>query len=149
MRAVVQRVRRASVAVDGNVIGRIEKGLLVFLGVGESDTEPDIEYMANKISGLRIFPDNEGKMNRSVLDDHLEILVISQFTLYGTVKKGFRPSFTEAANPSKGEDFYLKFCEALKNKGLKVEKGSFGAMMDIDLLNEGPVTILIDSKRVF
>ena len=149
MRAVVQRVRRASVAVDGSVTGRIGKGLLVFLGVGESDLEPDIEYMANKISGLRIFPDNEGKMNRSVLDDNLEILVISQFTLYGTVKKGFRPSFTEAANPLKGEDFYLKFCERLQKTGLKLEKGSFGAMMDVELLNDGPVTILIDSKRVF
>lgn len=149
MRAVVQRVRRASVAVDGNVIGRIQKGLLVFLGVGESDTESDIEYMANKISGLRIFADNDGKMNKSVMDDNLEILVISQFTLYGTVKKGFRPSFTEAANPQKGEDFYLKFCEMLKTKGLKVEMGSFGAMMDIDLLNEGPVTIIIDSERNF
>lgn len=149
MRAVVQRVSRASVAVDGRVIGSIGKGLLVFLGVGESDLEPDIEYMANKISGLRIFPDNEGKMNRSVLDDNLEILVISQFTLYGTVKKGFRPSFTQAADPVKGEDFYLKFCERLQKTGLKVEKGSFGAMMDIELLNDGPVTILIDSERVF
>jgi D-tyrosyl-tRNA(Tyr) deacylase len=149
MRAVVQRVSRASVAVDGNIIGSIGKGLLVFLGVGESDVESDIEYMANKITGLRIFPDTEGKMNKSALDDNLEILVISQFTLYGTVKKGFRPSFTEAANPLKGENFYLKFCERLEKTGLKVEKGSFGAMMDVELLNDGPVTILIDSQRIF
>lgn len=147
MRAVVQRVSRASVTVDGNTVGRIKKGLLVFLGVGESDLEPDIEYLANKIAGLRIFPDDEGKMNRSALDDNLEILVISQFTLYGSVKKGFRPSFTDAANPLKGEDYYFKFCERLEKTGLKVEKGSFGAMMDVELLNDGPVTILIDSER--
>jgi D-tyrosyl-tRNA(Tyr) deacylase len=149
MRVVIQRVKRASVSVDGIVVGAIGKGILVFLGVGEKDTEQDIEYMVNKISHLRIFPDAGGKMNLSVLDEKLDVLIISQFTLYGCVKKGFRPSFTEAAPPAKGEKYYEKFCVSMEAMGLKTEKGIFGAMMDIELINDGPVTILIDSEKNF
>ena len=149
MRAVIQRVDRASVTVEGVITGKIERGLLVFLGVGENDSEGDISYMVNKITGLRIFPDEEGKMNLSVLDLGFEILVVSQFTLYGSVKKGFRPSFTFAASPRKGEDYYEKFCNEVERMGLIVQKGIFGAMMDVDLLNKGPVTILIDSEKSF
>jgi D-tyrosyl-tRNA(Tyr) deacylase len=149
MRAVIQRVDTASVTVDGEITGKIGKGILIFLGVGENDTEIDIEYMVNKISGLRIFPDSDGKMNRSVLDDRLEVLVISQFTLYGSVKKGFRPSFTSAADPQKGEEYYEIFCDKLESLGLTVEKGIFGAMMNVSLTNNGPVTIMIDSEKKF
>lgn len=145
MRAVVQRVKKASVSVDGEVVGRINRGLLVLLGVGENDTENDVSWMANKIAGLRIFPDAEDKMNLSALDLNLEILVISQFTLYGSVKKGFRPSFTSAASPEKGKEYYEKFVLELKKTNLKVETGIFGAMMDVELINQGPVTILIES----
>jgi len=149
MRAVVQRVKKASVSVENKTVGKIEKGLLVFLGVGESDTEADIEYIAKKVSGLRIFPDSEGKMNLSAMEKNFDVLVISQFTLYGNVKKGSRPSFTEAASPDKGEMFYNQFCEKLELYDLKVERGVFGAMMDVDLINDGPVTILIDSTKTF
>ena len=149
MRAVVQRVSQAMVMVDCKVVGKIRQGLLVLLGVGENDTEEDISYMANKIAGLRIFPDEEGKMNLSAMDLNLEILVVSQFTLYGSVKKGFRPSFTEAASPEKGEDYYGKFSRELEKTGLTVQKGIFGAMMDVGLVNQGPVTILIDSEKTF
>ena len=145
MRAVIQRVAKASVKVNDKVTGEIGRGLLVFLGVGETDSESDIDYMANKISGLRIFPDSDDKMNRSTLDDSLEILVVSQFTLYGSVKKGFRPSFTSAATPDKGNSYYELFCDKLESLGLNVKKGVFGAMMDVELTNNGPVTILIDS----
>ena len=149
MRAVIQRVDTASVTVDGEIMGKIDKGILIFLGVGENDTETDIDYMVNKISGLRIFPDSEGKMNCSVLDDKLEVLVVSQFTLYGSVKKGFRPSFTSAAAPQKGEEYYEIFCDKLESLGLRVEKGVFGAMMNVSLTNNGPVTIMIDSEKTF
>jgi len=149
MRAVIQRVAKASVTVDGVITGQIGCGLLVLLGVGEDDGEEDIAYMANKISGLRIFPDKEEKMNLSVLDLDLEMLVVSQFTLYGSVRKGFRPSFTGAACPEKGEDYYEKFCMEIERLGLKIQKGVFGAMMDVELLNRGPVTILIDSEKKF
>ncbi len=149
MRAVIQRVDNASVTVDGEITGKIGKGILIFLGVGENDTETDIDYMVNKISGLRIFPDNDGKMNRSVLDDKLEVLVVSQFTLYGSVKKGFRPSFTSAADPQKAEKYYEIFCDRFESLELHVEKGIFGAMMNVNLKNNGPVTILIDSEKTF
>ena len=149
MRAVIQRVSRASVKADNRITGEIGRGILVFLGVGENDTEKDIEYMINKISGLRIFPDSEGKMNLSVLDLKLDVLVISQFTLYGSVKKGFRPSFTEAAQPEMGNAYYEEFCNKMRELNLNVETGVFGAMMDVELINDGPVTILIDSKKNF
>lgn len=149
MRAVIQRVDTASVTVNGEITGEIGKGILVLLGVGENDSETDIDYMVNKISGLRIFPDSDGKMNRSVLDDNLDVLVVSQFTLYGSVKKGFRPSFISAADPKKGEEYYELFCDKFESLGCKVEKGIFGAMMSVNLTNDGPVTILIDSEKAF
>ena len=149
MRAVIQRVDNAYVSVDSKITGKIGKGILILLGVGEHDCETDIDYMVNKISGLRIFPDSDGKMNRSVLDDKLEVLVVSQFTLYGSVKKGFRPSFTSAANPEQGEEFYNIFCDKFDALGLKIERGIFGAMMNVNLTNNGPVTILIDSEKKF
>ncbi|NLW22739.1 MAG: D-tyrosyl-tRNA(Tyr) deacylase [Tissierellia bacterium] len=149
MRAVVQRVKNASVEVDGSIVGKIGKGLLVFLGVGEGDDNKDLEYMVDKILGLRIFEDNKGKMNLSLLDVGGELLVISQFTLYGDVRRGKRPSFTASANPDLAESLYDEFVERCKGKGVKTEKGIFGANMNIELTNYGPVTILIDSNKVF
>jgi D-tyrosyl-tRNA(Tyr) deacylase len=149
MRAVVQRVDEARVEVDGEVKGRIGRGLLAFISVDKNDDEKDIEWMANKISGLRIFPDADDKMNLSAIDLGLEILSISQFTLHGEAKKGFRPSFTDAAPPDKGEDYWNRFNDALRGFGLHVEEGVFGARMMIHLVNNGPVTILIDSKKAF
>ncbi len=149
MRAVVQRVKRASVEVEEEIIGEIGKGLLVFLGVGEDDTNEDIDYMVNKILGLRIFEDNNGKMNLSLMDIKGEILVISQFTLYGDVRKGRRPSFTDSAKPEKAETIYEEFISKCKEKGILVESGEFAADMDVELINQGPVTIMIDSKKTF
>lgn len=149
MRAVVQRVRNASVTVDNSIVGRISKGLLVFLGVGEGDDESDLSYLIDKIIGLRIFQDDNDKMNLSLLDIEGELLVISQFTLYGDVRKGKRPSFTKSAHPEIGETLYKEFISRAKNSGLKVESGIFGAHMDVELLNDGPVTILLDSKKDF
>ncbi|HLR21905.1 MAG TPA: D-aminoacyl-tRNA deacylase [Tissierellaceae bacterium] len=149
MRAVVQRVKKASVTVDENVVGKINKGLLVFLGVGQEDNPKDLEYMVNKIIGLRIFQDDKDKMNLSLENIDGEILIVSQFTLYGDVRKGRRPSFTKSASPDIGEKLYNEFIERVKSKGIKAEKGIFGADMDVDLVNDGPVTILLDSDRKF
>lgn len=149
MRAVVQRVSQASVSVDNTIVGKINEGLLVFLGIGKDDEEKDLTYMAEKILGLRIFQDENDKMNLSLLDVKGEILIVSQFTLYGDVRKGKRPSFTDSAHPDKGEEMYLKFIEFCKNKGVKTANGIFGADMDVDLINQGPVTILLDSKKTF
>ena len=149
MRAVVQRVSEASVKVEGNIVGEIDKGLLVLLGVGEEDNDKDLEYMVDKILGLRIFGDDNGKMNLSLLDIGGEILVVSQFTLYGDVRKGKRPSFSTSAHPDKAEKIYNQFVERCKDKGIRTEKGIFGANMEVNLLNNGPVTILIDSKKTF
>ncbi len=149
MRAVVQRVHRASVSVDGKLVGAIGKGLLVFVGVGSRDTEADLEWMCEKILNLRIFEDEQGKMNLSVLDVDGELLVISQFTLYGDCRKGRRPSFSEAASPELGKDFYEAFLSKLKAKIKKVEQGIFGAHMEVELVNDGPVTLLLDSERKF
>ena len=163
MRAVVQRSGPAKCVVDSKVTGQIPLGLVVFVSIDPDDTDRDVEWMGNKISGLRIFPDPEGKMNRSLLDLQTDwttgpnpteevrpgILSISQFTLHGKVKKGFRPSFGGAADPEKGKEFYDRLNNDLRDRGLKVEEGIFGAMMDIELINEGPVTILIDSKGEF
>lgn len=149
MRAVVQRVKRASVEVEEEIIGEIGKGLLVLLGVGEDDTNEDIDYMVNKILGLRIFEDNNGKMNLSLMDIKGEILVISQFTLYGDVRKGRRPSFTDSAKPEKAEKIYEEFISKCKEEGILVESGEFAADMDVELINQGPVTIMIDSKKTF
>ncbi len=149
MRIIVQRVKGASVEVDENTVGQIGKGLLVFLGVGREDDESDLDYMVNKVLGLRIFEDEDDKMNLSLEDTEGELLVISQFTLYGDARKGRRPSFIESAAPDMGEDYYEKFVEKCKDRGLKVETGIFGADMKVNLINDGPVTIMLDSKKNF
>ncbi len=146
MRVVAQRVSSASVKVEEKEVGKIGIGLLLLIGIAETDTETEIEFVANKCSELRIFQDEDGKMNRSVLDIGGEILAISQFTLLGDTSKGRRPSFIKAANPEKAEKFYNIFNQTLINKGLQVETGIFGAMMDVDLTNAGPVTLIVDSK---
>ncbi|MEE0946457.1 MAG: D-aminoacyl-tRNA deacylase [Acutalibacteraceae bacterium] len=147
MKAVIQRVSDASVVVDGNVIGKIKKGLLVLLGVFEEDTDFDTEILAKKIAMLRIFCDDDDKMNLSVCDVNGEVLVISNFTLCADSKKGNRPSFTPAKNPQEANIQYEKFCELLKQNGIRnVEKGSFGADMKVSLLNDGPVTIVLDTE---
>ena len=149
MRAVVQRVSRASVCVDGAVTGAVSRGLLVLLGVGDGDVEADAAYLADKIAGLRIFEDEAGKMNRSVEDIGGGVLVVSQFTLFGDVRRGRRPSFDQAAPPTEANRLYEVFCELLRKKGLAVETGVFQAMMDVELVNQGPVTILLDSTKTF
>ena len=146
MRVVAQRVSSASVKVDEKQAGKIGIGLPLLIGIAETDTEAEIEFVANKCSELRIFQDEDGRMNRSVLDIGGEILAISQFTLLGDTSKGRRPSFIKAANPEKAEKFYNIFNQTLINKGLHVETGIFGAMMEVDLTNAGPVTLIVDSK---
>lgn len=147
MRAVVQRVSQSKVVVDGQTVGSIEKGLTVLLGIGKDDTSKDVAYLANKIVNLRIFEDENEKMNRSVLDEQGEILVISQFTLYGDCRKGNRPSFINAASPQDANKLYQEFVQVIKdNYPLKVETGVFQAMMHVEIHNEGPVTILVESK---
>ncbi len=147
MKVVVQRVSRSQVVIDGNVVGRIGQGLTILLGVLEGDTEEDAVYLAEKCVNLRIFNDEKGKMNLSVLDVGGELLSISQFTLYGDTRKGRRPSFIKAAPPELGEKLYDYFNDFLRKSGLNVETGEFGAMMDVDICNEGPVTIIIDSTQ--
>jgi len=149
MRAVVQRVTGADVAVGDSLVGAIGCGLVVFLGVEEDDTARDAEYMAEKVSGLRIFEDGEGKMNLAVMDKNGEVLAISQFTLLGDARKGKRPSFIKAARPEKAKELYEEFVRLLKNRGLKVEAGIFQAEMLVRVNNDGPVTIILDSKKVF
>lgn len=147
MRAVLQRVSKANVTVDGTITGSIEKGLLVLLGITHEDNGQDIEWLANKISNMRIFSDAEGKMNLSIVDINGDFLVVSQFTLQASTRKGNRPSYIKAARPEKAIPLYEKFCETLKlNSGRLVETGVFGADMKVSLLNDGPVTIVIDSK---
>lgn len=149
MRAVVQRVNNANVIVDNEIVGSINKGLLVFLGVGNEDTINDLNYLFEKIVNLRIFEDDNEKMNLSLLDINGEILVVSQFTLYGDARKGRRPNFTEAADPDIAKDMYLKFIDKCKEINLRVEAGRFGAHMEVNIVNDGPVTILLDSKKAF
>ena len=149
MRAVVQRVSRAQVAVNGEITGEIGLGLLVLLGVGRDDTEADATYLARKIAGLRVFEDDQGKMNRSVREVGGSVLAVSQFTLYGDVRRGKRPSFDAAAPPEKAHQFYDFFVEQIRAAGLRCETGRFQEMMRVELVNEGPVTILLDSAKAF
>jgi D-tyrosyl-tRNA(Tyr) deacylase len=149
MRAVVQRVSGAKVTVNGWIAGEIGLGLLVLLGVGRDDSESDVNYMAEKIAGLRIFEDADGKMNRSVLDVGGSVLVVSQFTLYGDVRRGKRPSFDDAAPPEAARQLYELFAEHIRAAGLRCETGRFQEMMQVELVNEGPVTILLDSRKTF
>lgn len=146
MRAVVQRVSRAAVVIDGQTVGAIERGLLVLLGVTATDTPTDVRWLADKLAGLRIFNDEAGKMNRSVTDVGGSLLVVSQFTLYGDCRKGRRPSFLDAAPPEIAVPLYEAFINALRSLGLPVETGRFGAMMQVELVNEGPVTLILDTK---
>jgi len=148
MRALLQRVSRASVTVDEQVVGQIGQGLLVLLGVGQDDSEVQVKTLADKIVYLRIFGDDEGKMNRSLLDIGGEVLVVSQFTLYADTHRGRRPSFTDAAPPAVAEPLVERFMAALAAYDLKVEGGVFGAFMEVELLNYGPVTIWLDSEEL-
>jgi D-tyrosyl-tRNA(Tyr) deacylase len=149
MRAVVQRVTRAKVTVAGEITGEIGQGLLVLLGVGREDSEANADYLAEKIVGLRIFEDDGGKMNRSVRDVGGAVLVVSQFTLYGDARKGKRPSFDDAAPPQRARELYEYFVEKICRAGLRCETGRFQEMMAVELVNEGPVTILLDSTKIF
>lgn len=145
MKTVLQRVSRASVHVNGEIIGSINHGLVVLLGIHHNDSEKEIEWMCNKILNLRIFEDEEGKMNRSVTDVEGGILIVSQFTLYGTLKKGTRPGFTDVAKPETAIPLYEKTIQYLRNNSsLRIETGEFGAMMQVDLINNGPVTIILE-----
>ena len=149
MRAVVQRVTRASVTIDGDIVGEIGNGLVVLLGVARDDTKDDADYLAPKIVALRIFDDTEGRMNVSVKDAGGGLLVVSQFTLYGDVRRGLRPSWIDAAPPEIAEPLYEYFVESSRKLLGRVETGSFRKMMQVELVNDGPVTILIDSRRQF
>jgi D-tyrosyl-tRNA(Tyr) deacylase len=149
MRAVVQRVTKATVSVDGTEVGRIGPGLLIYLGVGENDAEADLTYLTNKIAGLRIFQDENDRMNKSVKDIGGGALVISQFTLFGDARRGMRPSFITAKEPVEANRMYEAFVRALETAGVPCGKGIFGAMMQVESVNDGPVTILLDSTKVF
>ena len=149
MRVVVQRVSRASVKVDHEVVGQIEKGLLVLLGVAQDDTEADADYLADKIVNLRVFEDADEKMNLAVTNVGGAILAVSQFTLYGDMRRGRRPSFDAAARPEQARKLYEHFVEKIRGAGVRCETGRFQAMMGVELVNNGPVTILIDSRKAF
>lgn len=149
MRAVIQKVKNSNVKVDGELVGEIKEGLLVFLGVKETDTDDDLAYIKKKISNLRIFEDENGKLNLSIKDVGGEILLVSQFTLYGDVRKGNRPSFTESASADKANEYYVNLKDQLIEEGFKVKTGKFQTHMEVSLVNDGPVTILLDSERTF
>ncbi|WP_040228904.1 D-aminoacyl-tRNA deacylase [Bhargavaea cecembensis] len=146
MKVVIQRSREASVQVGGEVTGEIEGGYVLLVGITHSDTEEDIRYVASKIANLRLFEDEDGKMNRSILDSGGSILSVSQFTLYADTRRGRRPGFTDAARPEQAEPLWERFNEELRSLGLRVETGVFGAMMDVRLVNDGPVTVIVESK---
>ncbi|PKH08431.1 D-aminoacyl-tRNA deacylase [Planomicrobium sp. MB-3u-38] len=146
MRVILQRSKRASVTVEGSITGAIDSGYVLLVGITHEDTEKDADYCARKIAQMRLFEDEDGKMNRSIFDNGGDILSISQFTLYGDIRKGRRPSFVEAARPEKAEPLWNYFNEVLRNEGLRVEEGVFGAMMDVELVNDGPVTMIVESK---
>lgn len=147
MRAVVQRVKSAAVYVDARLSGKIGKGLLVFVGVGKGDGESDVSYMVSKLPDLRIFEDPSGKFNLSLLETKGEILIVSQFTLYGDCSRGRRPSFTEAENPTAAKILYERVISQLREQGVLVQTGEFQASMEVHLVNDGPVTLLLDSKK--
>lgn len=149
MRVVVQRVSRANVTVDGNIAGRIDRGLLVLLGVSGKDSESDALYCLDKVINLRVFEDAAGKMNLSLLDISGDLLVVSQFTLYGDTRRGRRPSFISAALPQEANRLYEYFVDEARKRIAKVETGQFQSMMDVELVNDGPVTIMIDSEKLF
>ncbi|MEW9077426.1 D-aminoacyl-tRNA deacylase [Terrisporobacter glycolicus] len=149
MRAVVQKVSSSKVTVDEEVIGQINQGLMVLLGVTHDDTSKDVDYMVDKVTNLRIFEDTEGKMNLSLKDVEGEVLAVSQFTLYGDARRGRRPSFSDAARPEVANPLYEEFVEKVKNQGINVGTGKFGAHMMVDLTNDGPVTILLESRKEF
>ena len=146
MKAVLQRVKNASVSVDGQVVGSIGQGLMVLVGIGRDDTVKDAEWIADKIVNLRIFETEEGKLDKSLLDMGGELLLVSQFTLYGDCRKGRRPSFSDAMEADKARAFFETFVEIARTKGPRVETGVFQAMMDVSLTNDGPVTLILDSK---
>ncbi|MGG1441135.1 D-aminoacyl-tRNA deacylase [Brevibacillus laterosporus] len=145
MRIVVQKAKASSVSVNGDVVGKIEQGLVLLVGITHEDTIKDVEFVADKVANLRIFEDEEGKMNYSVQETGGQILSISQFTLYGDCRKGRRPNFMAAARPEVAEPLYDQFNEVLRSKGLQVETGRFGAMMDVQIHNHGPVTLIVES----
>ncbi|NJD02476.1 MAG: D-tyrosyl-tRNA(Tyr) deacylase [Ruminiclostridium sp.] len=149
MRAVVQRAAKAKVSVEGLITGEIGRGLVVLLGIGLEDNDRDIEYLADKIVNLRIFEDNNGKMNISLLDMGGQLLVVSQFTLFGDCRKGKRPSYDRVARPEAAEVLYQRFVERCRKLGVKTETGRFQAMMQVELQNDGPVTLLLDSRKEF
>jgi D-aminoacyl-tRNA deacylase len=149
MRAVVQRVNHAEVSVDGNVVGRVQRGLCVFVGVGRDDDEAHAAALADKVVGLRIFEDEAEKMNLGVLEVGGSVLAVSQFTLYGDVRKGKRPSFTQALEPVRAEALFEQFCAECRARGARVETGRFRTQMLVSLENDGPVTLLIDTQRAF
>ena len=149
MRAVIQRVKSASVTVDNKLVSEIGPGLLIFLGISHNDTNTDLEYTANKIANLRIFEDTDGKMNCSIIDSGGEALVVSQFTLYGDCRKGRRPSFIDAARPDVANELYEQFMTTLDQLNVPTKGGTFQAMMDVQLINDGPVTMLLDSEKQF
>jgi D-tyrosyl-tRNA(Tyr) deacylase len=149
MRAVIQRVSEAKVEVEGKIIGQIGRGLLVYLGVAKEDAETDAQFMAEKLANLRIFSDDAGKMNRSVIDIGGGVLLVSQFTLYGDCRKGRRPGFDAAGEPTMAKRLYEKVAELIAASDVPVEKGSFGAHMHVTSVNDGPVTFLLDSTRLF
>ena len=149
MRAIIQRVSRASVEVEGKIVGKIDRGLLVLLGVAKTDDDSAADYLAEKIAGLRIFEDPDGKMNLSVKEINGAVLAVSQFTLFGDVRRGKRPSFDSAAPPDLARRLYEYFVERIRAHGLRCETGVFQAMMNVSLINDGPVTILLDSQKLF
>jgi len=148
MRAVVQRVDSASVTIDGRVNGKIGKGFMVLIGIDENDTDKDLDYICDKLTGLRIFEDEAGKMNRSIIDAGGEILLVSQFTLYGDARHGKRPSFIRAARPEKAIPLYEKVIAECRERGFEVGTGEFGAEMKVESVNDGPVTIILDTKEL-
>ena len=149
MRAIVQRVTKASVSVDCETVGKIDKGFMVLVGVGEDDDETDLKYIADKIINLRVFEDENEKMNLSLNDISGELLVISQFTLFGDCRKGRRPSFDKAGEPKRAKELYEKLCEYFNECGIKTQTGIFAADMQVELINDGPVTLMLDSKKLF